>query len=64
VLRLLLDLDSDGLMSDSEEKAMQAIGESASVNGILSVEACLSYALREGCANDKLLSNDCPEGSG
>lgn len=36
VLRLLLEIG--GLMSDSEEQALQAMGENASVGGILSLE--------------------------
>jgi DNA-binding transcriptional ArsR family regulator len=52
VLRLLLNLDIDGFMSDSEEKAMQAIGESASVSGILSVEKAQRMAEFFGVLGD------------
>lgn len=52
MLRLLLDLDSDGLMSDSEAKAMRAIGESASVGRILSVEKAQRMAEFFGVLGD------------
>lgn len=50
MLRLLLDIG--GLMSDSEEQAMQAIGESASVSGILSVEKAQRMAEFFGVLGD------------
>jgi DNA-binding transcriptional ArsR family regulator len=50
VLWLLLDIG--GLMSDSEEKAMQAIEESASVGGILSVEKAQRMAEFFGVLGD------------
>lgn len=50
MLRLLLDIG--GLMSDSEEKAMPAIGKSASVSEILSVEKAQRMAVFFGVLGD------------
>lgn len=50
MLRLLLDIG--GLMSDSEEKALQAIGQSASVGMILSMEKAQRMAEFFGVLGD------------
>lgn len=52
MLRLLRDLDSDGLMSDSEKQALSVIGESASTSGILSVEKAQRMAEFFGVLGD------------